>query len=66
MNVVNIKWVSNIIFLRKSGIVEVNLFEIFGLIFEVNVFVVHDRVRHFVDDLQKVSDFGIGFVETTV
>ncbi len=66
MNVVNIKWIRNIIFLRNRWIVHIDLLEIFCLVFVINVFVVDDRVRYLLYNLEKVSDFRIIFIKTAI
>ncbi len=66
MNVVNIKWIGDIIFFRNRWIVHIDLLEIFCLVFVINVLIVDDRVRYLLYNLEKISNFWIIFIETAI
>lgn len=66
MDIGVLKGIGNVILLDYFQIVEINIFKIVCLAFVVDVFIVYDRVRNFINQLQELSDFGVGFIETPV
>ena len=66
MDIVDIKWIRNVVLLRDIRIFEVDLFKIFSLVLVVNVFIAYDWVRYFIDNFQQLSDFGVGFIESSI